>query len=241
MELKYKRTITILPSQLDPEGGLGMANAFDLFMDTATLAAGAMGVGWDFLKKKGLFWITVKARVKFLKAPRLMDAVEVATWPERPDEKRCNRHYTLRRDGELLAVGKTEWAIVNMLTHRPQDMEKLLPQGLDYPGESASPEPFPRVDERFDEPPYHEHRVGALDIDMARHMNNVAYVRAVVNSFPVREWKKLNVVQMDMIFLSSAVEGDVLTLQKRESRGVIDIRGAIDGKRTSFLARLTRG
>ena len=241
MEMKYTRNITILPSQLDPEGRLGMANTFDLFMDTATEAAGAMGVGWDFLKRKGMFWITVKARVRFIKAPGVLDEVEVATWPEAPGEKRCNRYYTIRRGGELMAVGKTEWAIVSVLTRRTQPMDKILPQGYAYPEESASPEPFPMIDEHFPEPPYAEHRVAALDIDMARHMNNVAYVRAIINSFTAKEWKKLNIVQMDMIFLSSAVEGDVLQLQKREAREYIDIRGSISGGKTSVLARLTRG
>ena len=79
MEMKYSKKITILPSPLNHEGRLGLANAFDLFMDTATEAAGAMGVGWDFLKKKGLFWITVKARVKILRAPAVLDTVEVST------------------------------------------------------------------------------------------------------------------------------------------------------------------
>ena len=239
--MKYTKQSTILPSQLDAEGKLGMANTFDLFMDTATEAAGAMGVGWDFLKKKGMFWITVKARVRFLKAPDVLDEVEVATWPEQPGEKRCNRYYTITRDGELMAVGKTEWAIVSMLTRRPQMMEKVLPRGYVYPEESASPEPFPMIDEAFPEPAYCEHRVSALDIDMARHMNNVAYVRAIMNSFTTKEWRKLNVTQMDIIFIASAVEGDVLRLQKREAGDHIDIRGSIAGGRTSVLARLTRG
>lgn len=241
VEMKYTKTVTILPSQLNPEGQLGLAHTFDLFMDTATEAAGAMGVGWDFLKKKGLFWITVKARVRFIKPPMMLETVEVSTWPEQPGEKRCNRDYAIRRDGELLATGKTEWAIVSMLTHRPQSMAKVLPQGLTYPEERVSPEPFPMIDEAFADPPYHEHRVDALDIDMARHMNNVAYVRAIMNSFTTKEWRKLNVTQMDIIFIASAVEGDVLRLQKREAGDHIDIRGSIAGGRTSVLARLTRG
>ena len=241
MHSEYTKDVTILPSQVDMWGRLSVPHTFDLFMDTATEAAGAMGVGWDFLKKKGMFWITVKARVRFIKAPEVLDEIEVATWPEAPGEKRCNRYYTIRRDGELMAVGKTEWAIVSMLTRRTQSMDRILPQGYEYPEESASPEPFPMIDECFPEPPYGEHRVTALDIDMARHMNNVAYVRAIINSFSTKEWKKLNIVQMDVIFLSSAVEGDVLQLQKRVTREYVDIRGAIAGGKTSVLARLTRG
>ncbi len=63
MNLIYAKTVTILPSQVDAWGKLSLDHTFDLFMDIATEAAGAMGVGWDFLIQRGLFWITVKARV----------------------------------------------------------------------------------------------------------------------------------------------------------------------------------
>ena len=238
MELKYEKTITVLPSQIDAYGRLGVADTFSLFMDIATEAAGAMGVGWDFLKRRGMFWITVKTRVEFLDRPNLMDTVAVRTWPERPGEKRCDRYYEISRDGEPLVRGKTEWAIVSALTGRPQSMAKLLPEGLDYAAEPVCPEPFPMIDERFDAPPFAEHIVAATDIDMARHMNNVAYVRAIINAFSVKEWKRMDVRQMDVIFRASAHEGDVLRFQKRQDGDVLDIRGSLPNGKTIVLCRM---
>ena len=85
------------------------------------------------------------------------------------------------------------------------------------------------------------------DIDMARHMNNVAYVRAIVNAFPLKAWTALNVKQMDVIFLTSAHEGDALRFQQRREAsplghrndGVLDIRGALPDGKVSILVRLT--
>ena len=241
MELKYEKTITVLPSQIDAYGRLGVADTFSLFMDIATEAAGAMGVGMDFLKKRGLFWITVKTRIQFLKRPGILDAVRVATWPERPGEKRCDRYYEISRDGEPLVRGKTEWAIVSALTGRPQSMAKLLPGAPDCAVEPVCPEPFPMIDERFDEPPFAGHTVAATDIDMARHMNNVAYVRAIVNAFTVKEWKRMDVRQMDVIFRASAHEGDALRFQKRQSGDTLDIRGSLPDGKTIVLCRMRLG
>ena len=120
-------------------------------------------------------------------------------------------------------------------------MAKLLPEGLDYSEPPACPEPFPMIDERFEEPPFATHIVSATDIDMARHMNNAAYVRAIVNAFSAKEWKKLNVKQMDVIFRASAHEGDALRLQKRREGNVLDIRCALPSGETSVLARLILG
>ena len=227
MQARYSRDITILPSQIDAYGYLRPDEAFSLFMEIATEAAGRIGVGMDFLKKRGMFWITVKTKVRFIRRPGILDAVRVSTWPERPGEKRCNRHYEISRDGEPLVVGKTEWAIVSVLTGRPQNLRRLLPDDLEYGDAPACPEPFPMIDENFAEPPFAEHRVGALDIDMARHMNNVAYVRAIMNCFTVDEWRRMDVRGMDVIFLASAREGDVLRFFRRRTGNVVDIRGVL--------------
>lgn len=237
----YTKTVAILPSQVDARGRLSPAHTFDLFMDTATEAAGAMGVGWDFLMRRGLFWITVKTRVRFIDPPRLLESVQVVTWPERPGDMRCNRHYEIRRGDAVLVQGKTEWAIVDVRAGRPQPMADILPADLVYPEAKACPEPFPMIDGDFPDPPFAWHLVTATDIDMARHMNNVAYVRTIINAFPLKAWEALDVKQMDVVFLASAHEGDTLSFRKRRNGDALDIRGDLPDGATSVLARLTVG
>ena len=234
----YTKTVTILPSQVDAWGRLSLDRTFDLFMDTATEAAGAMGVGWDFLMQRGLFWITVKARVRFIDPPLLLDTVEVVTWPEAPGEMRCNRHYEIRKGGAVLAQGLTEWAIVSVQDGKPRSLADILPSDLEYPDAVACPEPFARISSQFADPPFAHHLVTNTDIDMARHMNNVAYVRAIMNAFPLKAWKALNVKQMDVIFLTSAHEGDTLRFQQRRDGSAMDIEGTLPDGRVSVLARL---
>ena len=233
----YTKTVAILPSQADAWGRLSLPHTFDLFMDTATEAAGAMGVGWDFLMRRGLFWITVKARVRLIDPPRLLDTVDVVTWPEAPGDMRCNRHYEIRKDGAVLARGLTEWAIVSVQDGRPQPLSGILPEDMEYP-EADNTEPFPMIGGDFTDPPFARHLVAATDIDMARHMNNVAYVRAIMNAFPLKAWKALNVRQMDVIFLTSAHEGDTLAFRQRRDGDALDIQGTLPDGRVSVLARL---
>ena len=241
MEARFTKTVRILPSRVDVQGRLGVAHTFDLFMDTATEAAEAIGVGWDMLMRRGLFWITVKTRIEFIDMPGLLDTVQVITWPERPGEMRCDRCYELRRGERLLARGKTEWAIVSVKTGKPQPLADILPPALDYPDASAWPEPFPMIDGGFADPPFAEHRVTATDIDMARHMNNVAYVRAIQDAFTVQEWQAMHVRQMDVIFLASAHEGDTLQFHRRRKDDALDICGSLPDGRPSVMARLTLG
>ena len=57
MDPIYIHDLTILPSQVDAGGRLSEARTFDLFMDTAAEAARLLGVGWDFLLRRRLFWM----------------------------------------------------------------------------------------------------------------------------------------------------------------------------------------
>ena len=103
------------------------------------------------------------------------------------------------------------------------------------------------IDGDFPDPPFAGHTVTATDIDMARHMNNVAYVRAIIDAFPLKAWKAMDVRQIDVIFLASAHEGDTLRFQQRSEASplghrdgdALDIRGTLPDGRVSVLARLT--
>ena len=238
MQAKYTKETSIQLSQIDPLGRLSVPETFDLFMNTAAEAAEALGIGIGMLRTRGLFWLTVKTRVEFIRRPMIGERVTVSTWPDAPGDTRCERHYAITGGGETLVKGKTEWAIADMRTGRPQNLAGIMPEGLAYDIAPACPEPFPMIDDAFPEPPFAEHRVQTLDIDMARHMNNVAYVRAIVNAFSVKAWLGMDVRRMDIIFRASAREGDVLSFQKRISGDTLDIRGSLPGGETSVMARL---
>ena len=68
-------------------------------------------------------------------------------------------------------------------------------------------------------------------------MNNVAYLRAMLGAFPVAEQRKLDIREIDAIFRAQSFEGDVLTLQRRDVPGGMDVRLAREDK-TVFLAHL---
>ena len=85
------------------------------------------------------------------------------------------------------------------------------------------------------------HRVVATDIDLARHMNNVAYVRAIVNAFSVKEWKRMDVREMTVIFRAPAHEGDTLQFRMRRDGDVMDVCGRLPGGQTVVLARMRLG
>ena len=116
METRCRREITILPSMCDGAGRLSIPDTFALFMDIAAEHANALGCGVYDMAEKGLYWLTVRTRVRFTRRPALMEKAVLTTWPEAPGRLRANRDYLLEGPGGILAAGKTEWAVLDQAT-----------------------------------------------------------------------------------------------------------------------------
>ena len=93
MEAKLSRELMILPSVCDREMKLSIPDLFAQFMDIATLHAEQLGVGADAMFARGLFWLTVKTKVRVLRRPRMLETVTLSTRPLVPEKVRAIREY----------------------------------------------------------------------------------------------------------------------------------------------------
>lgn len=241
MEAVFEKTCDVPSSMCDFTGRLGLVDTFDLFMDLATVHALQMGCGWSDMLPRGLFWLTVKTKIVFGPVedrPLMGQDVTVRTWPEAPDKMRCLRDYQLDWQGRTVISGKTEWAVLNMQTQRLEPVQSVYPQGLVFERPPVCPQPFVRVVDDFgDVEPYASYTVRSTDIDLGGHMNNVAYLRAVLGSFSVAEQRAMDIREIDAIFRNQCFEGDELALQKRPADDGLDVRLSHEGK-TMFLCHI---
>ena len=218
MEAQLSRTITILPSVCDAQARLSVPDLFAQFMDIATLHAEALGVGAQAMMAKGLFWLTVKTKVRILRRPRLLETVTISTRPLVPERVRAIREYRMEGDGALLAEGKTEWAVIEMPAGKLHPMAGIFPEGLELAAEAAYPAPFARIRPDFSEAePIGTYRVRATDIDLGGHMNNIAYLRAVLGVLPGAALKELPQGEIEIVFRTPCFEGDLLTVKRRST------------------------
>lgn len=219
----YSKKLVVAPSMSDGSGLLSIHSTFGLFMDIAMEHATELGIGLDYTMSKGLFWITVRTRVKFNRRPKLSDVLTEKTWPERPNKLRTNRYYTLSDNDGVAVEGKTEWAVINLETGRPQPLGCVFADDFDFSEEKVCEEPFMRISEDFSEcPALPSFIVGSSDIDMARHMNNVMYVRELLNLFSTPELEEMNITEMEVCYRASCYEGDVLTPRYRRTEDGMD-------------------
>ena len=200
----------------DSEAKLGVPNTFALFMDVATEHAEALGIGATNLMPRGLFWLTVKTKVIFHERPRMMERVTVTTWPGPAESLRCPRYYTVEQNGARLIEGKTEWAVMEMETGKLHSATDIYPAELVPLADTVCDGPFLRVRPDFsDGEEIGAYTVRSTDIDLGGHMNNAAYVRAVIGAIPTAILREKPIREADFLFRTPCYEGDTLTLRRR--------------------------
>lgn len=238
MEQLYQTETAVLPSQGDATGRLGYDRAVSLFMDLASVHAEMLGSGVQSMLERQLFWLTVKTQARFFRRPRLGETVTLRTWPEAPGKVRCNRSYQVVQQGAVLIAAKTEWAVLDLRTQGIHPLNDIYPPELGFELPTACPGPFAAIPDDFaPEDVFGEYRVRSTDIDLGGHMNNAAYLRALLGCFSNAELAELDIKRIDLSFRTPCFEGELLQMSRRRSEQGLDLRLAREG-RTVLLARL---
>ena len=218
----FEKNYTLTPEYCSASAALSPLGAFTIFQAMATQHADAIGVGSTAMAQRGLFWLAVHTRIDFFAPAYLMDELTAQTWAEacRERDVRSYRSYTLRRGETDIARGKTEWAILG-------PGQKLTPFGqLGFPEDYVFSERQGITDapcrftDDFDESDLVGHyTVRSTDIDLGHHMNNVAYVRVLLDCFPAAVLDSGAVRSMEVHYSAQCREGEELSVYlKREGK-----------------------
>ena len=239
LKTEYSADYTILPSMCDSSARLGISHALDLFMDMGTLHSRVLGVGPADLFPKGLFWLTVRTKARFFRRPALLEDVTVHTWPIRSEGMRCLREYEIDHNGETLVSARTEWALLDTATGSLKPVDDIFPADLACPEKPVFDDPFARVDPDFSgAEALGIYRVRSTDIDLGRHMNNVAYARALLGLFSSERLRDMRVSGIELNFRSPCREGDELHFYIRSAEDSAEVGAFLPDGKNVLLAKL---
>lgn len=241
MEAYYQQDMYIPISLCDREGKLSLAGTFALFMDLAAVHAELLGLGARDMQARGLFWLTVKTKIRFLRRPRLMEKVTASTRPIAPEKVRSIREYRLEQAGALLIEGKTEWAVIDAATGRLRPMTDLFSSDLELAKTPSYPAPFARVNPDFSgERELGSFRVRSVDIDIGRHMNNAAYLQEIFGTMRSEELAGLPQGEIEIVFRTPCFEGEILRVLRRDTEDGCELAALKQDGTPAVLIRAVR-
>lgn len=214
MENRYRGKWMVPLSRCDDASRLSVQGALGQFMDIAALHAEMIGVGGEAMAQKGLFWLTVRNRIRIHKRPAMLQTVELETWPGAVDNLRCERYYTMKRGDTLLMEARTQWAVFDLAQQRPIPVAPVYPPELVLPEDTVCDGPYAPLREMPEEE-ICRYTVRSVDVDLGHHMNNAAYIWMLLGTLPSAELHRIR--EMETHYRRPCLEGETLSIRRRRT------------------------
>lgn len=235
----FEKSITVTPDYCDAAAQLSPLAAFTIFQGIAAQHAELIGVGGAAMAKRGEFWLTVHTRVDFLHRAGLMDELTAATWAGAVRRRPC----AATAATACTAAARCSPSGARSGPSRPgKEADAFAQTGFpaDFPfsdrtGITDHPTRF--ADDLTQAELVRGYTVRPTDIDFGRHMNNVAYVRVLLDCFSAAELASGRIASMEVHYAAPCLEGEELGVYcRREESGCRLAIKKADGKAAVLAA-----
>lgn len=229
-QLEYTVPFTVRSYEVDASKKATLASVSNYFQEAAGLHADHLNFDISHLQKKGLTWVLYKMDIQVTRFPSRWEGIKVVTRPSAGDGIRAFRDYELL-DGDLnrIAAGISQWMVLDLKTRRPVRMPaEILEMGA-------------RVDNHVIEPdkkpirPAAENNgmlictVGAGDLDMNSHVNNVIYINWMEGYLPSDLLSGRKCTGIEIQYIAESVKEDRIyhIWQPEEENGRLRVRHSL--------------
>ena len=218
--MKYTTKITLFNSYFDMNDNLSAKSILNIFQDVASIHAEEIGVGFNAMLKKDLYWVLSRIKFDILKMPQINETVVVETWPHEKGKIDFDRDFKIfSESGEVYILGTSKWCVINTLNRTLQRTDNVNYSGTCLPNKNYEEKfgkiilPEQNLLFKF------EHEVKFCDLDHNNHMNNTNYALLALNAVDNKKFSHL-----EINFLNECVKADkikVYTLKNEKSEYVI--------------------
>lgn len=225
-KLSYSEVVKLLPSQFDLNDRLSPTAIMGLFQDIASIHGELIGVGFEKMLSKGLYWVLIRTKYDVIVQPKPYQQVVLKTWPHIKGRVDFDRDYLITdMSGNILIKGTSKWCVISTETRKfvlPTAVE--YPKDLEYETEINYQEKFaktPSIQQKQDAD--YEHVVEFNEIDHNKHLNNVHYATYVFNAL-----KNDDLSHLQLNYISECKLGDKIKLYVEKVEDEMLVSGYVD-------------
>lgn len=210
--MKYTTQITLYNSYFDKNDKLTAKSILNIFQDVASIHAEDIGVGFETMFNKNMFWVLSRIKFDVLKMPQPNQTVVVETWPHPKGKIDFDRDMRiLSMQGEVMIVATSKWCVIDTINRALQRTENV-----NYIGECCLEKNY---EEKFSkiilptEPQTKKltHEVRFCDLDHNRHMNNTNYANLILNVMQDKPFSHFEINFVSECLLGDKIEVYLLT------------------------------
>ena len=214
---------------------LGLSTSVTLLkmmQEAAWKHAEAIGVGFEQMKRTGLFWVLSRLQIRITRYPAWGEEFMLETWPSGIQRLLVTRDFRITDDRGIAAAATSSWIVLDVNTRRPVRPQNafetipIVPTDELALGEVAARVELPAETDALD---WHESkpfmvRVSALDSQA--HVNNARYLEWCLDAFSIDHFAAWEVREATLNFLSETHCNEEIRVRTAEldSPGESDLR-----------------
>ena len=200
----------------DPSGRLSILGALTLVEDAVTATMGKMELdGLTVRAKYGALMVFSKNYVRYLQDINWQDRITVSCFIATKSPARLNVDVCVKNQaGEVALYARTEVCAVDCETGRIRRMDTIgageqvkvvrAPYELNWIPINGEGELVENV------------TVRTSNIDYAGHTNNVEYIRLLLNTMTLDEWRNMAPKELQVAYLNQSFLGDELSIYRQD-------------------------
>ena len=210
MDHIFRKTYTVTDNATDRFDRLRPSMLLFFAQDAATSHCAQLGMDWNTMAAKGMFWAVTRTKVEIHRLPNHGETVTVETWPmtnTRVAYPRATAMYDEK--GRLLLRMISVWVLMDI-----EKRSMILPakSGLDFRGANRGGElKTPAGLPVFPAAQTADRTVRFSDLDINGHLNNCRYLDWVNDLTDCDFQGKHALREMVICYISEAREGQAIT------------------------------
>ena len=229
--MRYKTKITLYNSCFDMNDKISAKAVLNIFQDVASIHAEEIGVGYESMLNRNLYWVLSRIKFDILKQPQINQTVIVETWPHEKGRVDFDRDMKISsEDGEVLIIATSKWCVIDTKTRmlkRTDDVEYIgeVFEAVNYEDKFGK-----IIIPQKEMQQIYIHKVKFCDLDHNKHMNNTNYANLVLNVV-----NNKNISHFEINFINECRQGEEIKVSLTTDGGSEIVVGENNG-RIAFIA-----
>lgn len=149
-----------------------------------------VGFGLENLAETNSAWLLLDWKFEIIKRPKYKEKIDVETWSRKMERCYGYRDFEVyNKEKELIAKGTSKWVLIDIEKRRPVRIEDSVAEKYakyNDKGYSVFENEIEKIEEITEDNLQYirEYKVQRRDIDVNKHMNNIAYLVLAYEMLP---------------------------------------------------------
>lgn len=211
---KYSQEFTIGSFDSDWHGNAKLTSICNYLQEIAGNHVDKIGQGMHDLNQNNHAWVLSRIKIKIIRPAKWKETIRIETFPTGIKGLFGTRDFRIfDADDKIIALASSCWLVVDLNSHRPlrpHDIVKNMPLGNYaevFETELEKLAPLSQGAVLIEEVKIHY-----SDIDINRHVNNVKYLKWLIDALPLETLTEKPISELEINFLHELKLGEQIKI-----------------------------